>query len=48
MEERLSLDQLSLDLYNGSGVIKEINLDVWVSELASLAAPCPFWVTMKY
>lgn len=37
LEERLSLDQLSLDLYNGSGVIKEINLDVWVSEFASLA-----------
>ncbi|KAB5571342.1 hypothetical protein PHYPO_G00223950 [Pangasianodon hypophthalmus] len=41
LEERLSLDQLSLDLYNGSGVIKEINLDVWaVNELLeSLAAP---------
>lgn len=47
LEERLSLDQLSLDLYNGSGVIKEINLDVWVSELTSLAR-CLFWVTMKY
>lgn len=46
LEERLSLDQLSLDLYNGSGVIKEINLDVWVSELASLAH-CPLRVTMK-
>lgn len=31
LQERLSLDQLGLDLYNGSGVIKEINLDVWVS-----------------
>ncbi|XP_060783916.1 autophagy-related protein 2 homolog A [Neoarius graeffei] len=41
LEERLSLDQLSLDLYNGSGVIKEISLDVWaVNELLeSLAAP---------
>ncbi|XP_053361603.1 autophagy-related protein 2 homolog A isoform X1 [Clarias gariepinus] len=41
LEERLSLDQLSLDLYNGSGVITEINLDVWsVNELLdSLAAP---------
>ncbi|XP_062856469.1 autophagy-related protein 2 homolog A isoform X2 [Trichomycterus rosablanca] len=41
LEERLSLDQLSLDLYNGSGVIKEINLDVWaVNELLeSLSAP---------
>ncbi|XP_068614339.1 autophagy-related protein 2 homolog A-like [Brachionichthys hirsutus] len=39
--ERLSLDQLGLDLYNGSGVIKEINLDVWaVNELLeSLGAP---------
>uniref|UniRef100_A0A672MWH0 Autophagy related 2A n=1 Tax=Sinocyclocheilus grahami TaxID=75366 RepID=A0A672MWH0_SINGR len=41
LEERLSLDQLSLDLYNGSGVIREINLDVWaVNELLeSLGAP---------
>uniref|UniRef100_A0A4W4GE44 Autophagy related 2A n=1 Tax=Electrophorus electricus TaxID=8005 RepID=A0A4W4GE44_ELEEL len=41
LEERLSLEQLSLDLYNGSGVIKEINLDVWaVNELLeSLGAP---------
>lgn len=31
LQERLSLDQLGLDLYNGSGLIKEINLDVWVS-----------------
>ncbi|XP_051514871.1 autophagy-related protein 2 homolog A-like [Myxocyprinus asiaticus] len=41
LEERLSLDQLSLDLYNGSGVIRNINLDVWaVNELLdSLGAP---------
>uniref|UniRef100_A0A8C9Z9Z1 Autophagy related 2A n=1 Tax=Sander lucioperca TaxID=283035 RepID=A0A8C9Z9Z1_SANLU len=41
LQERLSLDQLGLDLYNGSGVIKEINLDVWaVNELLeSLGAP---------
>ncbi|XP_051506271.1 autophagy-related protein 2 homolog A-like [Myxocyprinus asiaticus] len=41
LEERLSLDQLSLDLYNGSGVIRDINLDVWaVNELLdSLGAP---------
>lgn len=31
LQERLSLDQLGLDLYNGSGVIKEIHLDMWVS-----------------
>ncbi|XP_066504657.1 autophagy-related protein 2 homolog A [Hoplias malabaricus] len=41
LEERLSLEQLSLDLYNGSGIIKDINLDVWaVNELLdSLGAP---------
>ncbi|XP_056625183.1 autophagy-related protein 2 homolog A [Triplophysa dalaica] len=41
LEERLSLDQLSLDLYNGSGVIREINLDAWaVNEfLETLGAP---------
>ncbi|XP_061756190.1 autophagy-related protein 2 homolog A [Nerophis ophidion] len=41
LQERLSLEQLGLDLYNGSGVIKDINLDVWaVNELLeSLGAP---------
>uniref|UniRef100_A0A3P8V0S0 Autophagy related 2A n=1 Tax=Cynoglossus semilaevis TaxID=244447 RepID=A0A3P8V0S0_CYNSE len=41
LQERLSLDQLSLDLYNGSGDIKEIHIDVWaVNELLeSLGAP---------
>uniref|UniRef100_M3ZLU5 Autophagy related 2A n=1 Tax=Xiphophorus maculatus TaxID=8083 RepID=M3ZLU5_XIPMA len=41
LQERLSLDQLSLDLYNGSGDITNINLDVWaVNELLeSLGAP---------
>ncbi|KAG7464450.1 hypothetical protein MATL_G00165720 [Megalops atlanticus] len=41
LQERLSLDQLSLDLYNGSGVIRDINLDVWaVNELLeSVGAP---------
>uniref|UniRef100_A0A3Q1G6N3 Autophagy related 2A n=1 Tax=Acanthochromis polyacanthus TaxID=80966 RepID=A0A3Q1G6N3_9TELE len=41
LQERLSLDQLGLDLYNGNGVIKDINLDVWaVNELLeSLGAP---------
>uniref|UniRef100_A0A3Q4G063 Autophagy related 2A n=1 Tax=Neolamprologus brichardi TaxID=32507 RepID=A0A3Q4G063_NEOBR len=37
LQERLSLDQLGLDLYNGSGVIKDINLDVWVIKLCCLA-----------
>ncbi|XP_039616656.1 autophagy-related protein 2 homolog A isoform X1 [Polypterus senegalus] len=41
LQERLSLDQLSLDLYNGSGVIRDIHLDVWsVNELLdSMGAP---------
>ncbi|XP_051942118.1 autophagy-related protein 2 homolog A isoform X2 [Hippocampus zosterae] len=41
LQERLSLDQLGLDLYNGSGVIKEINLDVWAVNglLENLGAP---------
>uniref|UniRef100_A0A8C8IF68 Autophagy related 2A n=1 Tax=Oncorhynchus tshawytscha TaxID=74940 RepID=A0A8C8IF68_ONCTS len=41
LQERLSLEQLSLDLYNGSGVIKEINIDVWAvnEHLESLGAP---------
>uniref|UniRef100_A0A3B3QY43 Autophagy related 2A n=1 Tax=Paramormyrops kingsleyae TaxID=1676925 RepID=A0A3B3QY43_9TELE len=41
LQERLSLEQLSLDLYNGSGVIRDINLDVWsVNELLeSVGAP---------
>ncbi|XP_069036336.1 autophagy-related protein 2 homolog A isoform X2 [Lepisosteus oculatus] len=41
LQERLTLDQLSLDLYNGSGVIRDISLDVWsVNELLeSVGAP---------
>uniref|UniRef100_A0A8C7G4N1 Autophagy related 2A n=1 Tax=Oncorhynchus kisutch TaxID=8019 RepID=A0A8C7G4N1_ONCKI len=41
LQERLSLEQLSLDLYNGSGVVKEINIDVWAvnEHLESLGAP---------
>ncbi|XP_043931707.1 autophagy-related protein 2 homolog A [Protopterus annectens] len=40
-EERLSLDQLSLDLYNGSGSVRDIHLDIWsVNELLdSMSAP---------
>ncbi|KAG9475554.1 hypothetical protein GDO78_003774 [Eleutherodactylus coqui] len=29
LEERLSLEQLSLDLYNGSGRLTDIHLDIW-------------------
>ncbi|MBN3300118.1 ATG2A protein, partial [Amia calva] len=41
LQERLTLDQLSLDLYNGSGIIRDIHLDIWsVNELlGSLGAP---------
>ncbi|KAJ8405135.1 hypothetical protein AAFF_G00321260 [Aldrovandia affinis] len=41
LQERLSLEQLTLDLYNGSGIIRDINLDVWaVNELLeSVGAP---------
>lgn len=31
LQERLSLEQLSLDLYQGSGGLRDIHLDVWVS-----------------
>ncbi|KAM9377347.1 autophagy-related protein 2 homolog A [Pholidichthys leucotaenia] len=41
LQERLNLDQLGLDLYNGSGVIKNINLDVWAINglLETVGAP---------
>ncbi|KAI8514934.1 Autophagy protein [Branchiostoma belcheri] len=29
LQEKLTLDQLSVDLYNGKGVIKNVPLDVW-------------------
>ncbi|XP_074651009.1 autophagy-related protein 2 homolog B-like [Tubulanus polymorphus] len=29
LQEKLTLDQLSVDLYNGTGTIKNLNLDVW-------------------
>ncbi|XP_028916332.1 autophagy-related protein 2 homolog A isoform X3 [Ornithorhynchus anatinus] len=34
LQERLSLDQLSLDLYQGSGALRDIHLEIWsVNEL---------------
>lgn len=41
LKEKLSLDQLSLDLYNGTGKITELNLDVQAinEDLATLHAP---------
>lgn len=41
LKEKLSLDQLSLDLYNGTGKITELNLDVQAinEDLANLHAP---------
>ncbi|KYO28151.1 hypothetical protein Y1Q_0009079 [Alligator mississippiensis] len=38
LEERLSLEQLSLDLYQGAGALRDIHLDVWsVNELLESA-----------
>lgn len=34
LEERLSLEQLSLDLYQGAGALRDIHLDVWVRPAA--------------
>ncbi len=31
LKEKLTLDQLSVDLYNGTGTIQDVLLDVWVS-----------------
>ncbi|XP_069752323.1 autophagy-related protein 2 homolog A [Narcine bancroftii] len=41
LDERLTLEQLSLDLYNGSGQLRDVHLDVWsLNELLeSLGAP---------
>ncbi|XP_074861266.1 autophagy-related protein 2 homolog A isoform X2 [Carettochelys insculpta] len=41
LEERLSLEQLSLDLYQGAGALRDIHLDIWsVNELLeSVSAP---------
>lgn len=30
-EEKLTLDQLSVDLYNGTGTVEDVSLDVQVS-----------------
>uniref|UniRef100_A0A8C5WLY3 Autophagy related 2A n=1 Tax=Leptobrachium leishanense TaxID=445787 RepID=A0A8C5WLY3_9ANUR len=38
LEDRLSLDQLSLDLYNGSGRLSDIHLNIWsVNDLLDTA-----------
>ncbi|KAJ1106499.1 hypothetical protein NDU88_003900 [Pleurodeles waltl] len=41
LQERLSLDQLSLDLYQGQGSLRDIQLDIWSvnEQLESLCAP---------
>jgi autophagy-related protein 2 len=33
LQEKLTLDQLSVDLFNGKGIVKDVPLDVWVSEI---------------
>lgn len=33
LKEKLDLDQLTVDLYNGKGTVRNVLLDVWVSEL---------------
>lgn len=30
LEEKLTLDQLSVDIYSGTGTVKDVKLDVWV------------------
>lgn len=35
LEEKLSLDQLSLDLYQGTGSLSQVPLDKWVCALLS-------------
>lgn len=35
LKQKLSLDQLSLDLYNGTGTITELNLDVQVYSMTN-------------
>uniref|UniRef100_A0A8C9U906 Autophagy related 2A n=1 Tax=Scleropages formosus TaxID=113540 RepID=A0A8C9U906_SCLFO len=41
LQERLSLEQLSVDLYSGSGLLRDIHLDVWAVNdlLESVGAP---------
>lgn len=36
LEEKLSLDQLSLDLYQGTGSLSQVPLDKWVCAVSSL------------
>lgn len=36
LKEKLDLDQLTVDLYNGKGTVRNILLDVWVSELSNI------------
>ncbi|XP_071797968.1 autophagy-related protein 2 homolog A-like isoform X2 [Asterias amurensis] len=41
LEEKLTLDQLSVDLYSGTGTVKDVKLDVWALNelLESVSAP---------
>lgn len=36
LEEKLTLDQLTVDLYNGMGTVCDVSLDVQVSTMSSL------------
>ena len=37
LQEKLTLDQLSVDLFNGKGIVKDVPLDVVVSTLYPFA-----------
>ena len=34
LQEKLTLDQLTVDLYNGTGRVDKVPLDVWVGEVS--------------
>lgn len=39
LQEKLSLEQLSLDLYQGTGSLAQVPLDKWVRAAGGLAPP---------
>ena len=34
LQEKLTLDQLTVDLYNGTGRVDKVPVDVWVGEVS--------------
>ena len=47
LEEKLTLDQLSVDLYSGTGTVTNVRLDVWVGIIQNVCFHVKFWMSSR-